>query len=354
MIEVLDIAFESISGLYTLPWILVGFIATNILVKIFGEITLNNIMKKIGMIILYLFVPLLLFRIFLGVDFQQDEIAFTAICFILFSFMYLLAYIYAKSQITKQQISGKNISIFLKTLLTNQGRSSAFIGGAMLAIPQWSIYAALYMSIGAIFLFAVIPYTLLHLHKKDIKKEKASIKIDALPGYLKIYPWYLLTFAIAAITLHSVTGITIQNLGTNGSILFRFFTQLTIPIALYYVGAGIHPKDLKYDELKKIFLTNQNNKDHWLWIQKILFLTVILTPLLTIFIFLIPLTFGLIHQTWFSVIIINSILPITSTNMFLIPYGIDKKVTAHAVTWTTLICTPIVVGLIIFLSVYFI
>jgi hypothetical protein len=268
--------------------------------------------------------------------------------------MYLLAYIYAKSQITKQQITGKNISVFLKTILTNQGRSSAFIGGAMLAIPQWSIFAALYMSIGAIFLFAVIPYILLHLHKKEIKKEKTPIKIDALPWYLKIYPWYLLTFATAAIILHSTIGITIQNFGTNGSIIFRFFTQLTIPIALYYVGAGIHPKDLKYNELKKIFLIKQKNKDHWLWIRKILLLTVIITPLLTVSIFLILLTFGFIPHTWFSVIVINSILPITSTNIFLIPYGIDKKVTAHAVTWTTLFCTPIVIVLIIFLSIYFI
>jgi len=32
--------------------------------------------------------------------------------------------------------------------------------------------------------------------------------------------------------------------------------------------------------------------------------------------------------------------------MFLIPYGIDKKSTAHAVAWTTLVCVPIVVALI--------
>jgi len=32
--------------------------------------------------------------------------------------------------------------------------------------------------------------------------------------------------------------------------------------------------------------------------------------------------------------------------MFLIPYGIDKKSTAHVVTWTTLVCVPIVVALI--------
>jgi hypothetical protein len=267
--------------------------------------------------------------------------------------MYLLAYIYAKFRIRKLQVSGKDLSCFLRTVLTNQGRSSAFIGGAMLAIPHWSVYAALYMSIGAIFLFAIIPYILLSFHKKELKKEYNNVKLKALPWYLKVYPWYLLTFAGAAIILHRTIGITLSNFGLNGSIFFKFFTQLTIPIALYYVGAGIHKKDLKIEELKKIFLIKNKRKDHWMWIRNIIFLTVIITPIITFLICLLLLTIGFIPNTWFSVIVINSILPITSTNMFLIPYGIDKKVTAHSVTWTTLICTPIVIGLIIFFSIYF-
>jgi len=59
---------------------------------------------------------------------------------------------------------------------------------------------------------------------------------------------------------------------------------------------------------------------------------------------------NLVSKEWFSVITINSIMPITSTNMFLIPYGINKKVTALAVTWTTIICVPIVVALIAIFS----
>ena len=40
--------------------------------------------------------------------------------------------------------------------------------------------------------------------------------------------------------------------------------------------------------------------------------------------------------------------------MFLVPYGIDKKVTALSVTWTTIICVPIVVALITIFGIYLI
>ena len=66
------------------------------------------------------------------------------------------------------------------------------------------------------------------------------------------------------------------------------------------------------------------------------------------------LVFKLIPNAWFAVIIINSFLPITSTNMFLLPYGIDKKSTAHSITWTTIVCVPIVVLLIIVFGIYLI
>jgi hypothetical protein len=38
--------------------------------------------------------------------------------------------------------------------------------------------------------------------------------------------------------------------------------------------------------------------------------------------------------------------------MFFIPYGIDRKSTAHAVTWTTIVCVPIVVLLITIFGIY--
>jgi hypothetical protein len=266
--------------------------------------------------------------------------------------MYLLAYFFSLYKIKKINIKDKQQ--FIKTMLTNQGRSSAFIGGAMLAISSWSIFAAIYMSIGAIFLFAIIPYILSYLHKKDIHDSNGKTKINALPWYLKIFPWYLLAFAFSSIIIHKTTGIFIQDFG-NAGIFFTFFTALTIPAALYYVGAGIHPNDLKKNELKKLFKINKRktHNQQWFQIRSIFLLTVLLTPILTALI-LIPLfILGYLPETWFSVLFINSFLPITSTNMFLIPYGINKKVTALSVTWTTIICVPIVIMLITIFCIYF-
>ena len=90
MIEILETVLPYIKGLWTLPWILIGFIITMILSRFFGEKKINSSMKKIGLILLYFFVPLLLFRIFLGVDFRENEIIFTVVCFIILSFMELL------------------------------------------------------------------------------------------------------------------------------------------------------------------------------------------------------------------------------------------------------------------------
>jgi hypothetical protein len=87
-------------------------------------------------------------------------------------------------------------------------------------------------------------------------------------------------------------------------------------------------------------------------VRTIFFLIVVITPILTLTVMLPLYIIGVITSAWFAVIIINSILPITSTNMFLIPYGIDKKVTALSVTWTTIVCVPIVVFLISFFKLY--
>ena len=82
------------------------------------------------------------------------------------------------------------------------------------------------------------------------------------------------------------------------------------------------------------------------------FLTVIITPILTLVILSPLLILNFIPSAWFAVIIINVFLPVTSTNMFLIQYGIDKKSTAHIVTWTTLVCVPIVVALITLFAIF--
>ncbi len=353
MFESLDVVTSYISGLYTLPWILIGFILTVLFTRLFGEEVVNKVMKKNALILLYIFVPLLLFRILLNVDFGSSEINFTIVCFIILTIMYILAYSFAKYKVKKMNLSLEEKDHFIKTVLTNQGRSSAFVGGAMLAISQWQVQALIYMIIGAIFLFAIIPGILSYLHKKEIKKSDKASKIKALPWYLKIFPVYLFAFAFTAIALHGLTGISVKD-PTDLNRFFVFFTQCTIPAALYYVGAGIHPRDLKIDEMKKLFGIKIDKKlrDHWSWVRTIFFLTVIVTPLLT-FVFMLPIyVFGLITGAWFSVIVINSILPITSTNMFLVPYGIDRKVTAHSVTWTTIVCVPIVVLLITIFRIF--
>lgn len=355
MLEFLDVVTNYISGLYTLPWILIGFIVTVLLSRFLGEEKVNKAMKKIGLILLYVFVPLLLFRILLNVDFGGNEISFTIACFVILFLMYVLAYLFAKYKTKKMGMTAEEKNHFIKTVLTNQGRSSAFVGGMMLTIEEWQVQALIYMIIGAVYLFAIIPGILSYLHKKEITKSDKTAKIMALPWYLKIFPVYLFAFAFAAVAIHGITGITVKD-PTDFNRFFVFFTQITIPAALYYVGAGIHPRDLKIDEMKKLFSLKKivKTKDHWPWVRNIFFLTVLITPILTLAVMLPIYVVGLVSSAWFAVIVINSILPITSTNMFLVPYGIDEKVTAHSVTWTTIVCVPIVVILITIFKTLFI
>ncbi len=351
MNELIQAIIEKISGLWTLPWILIGFIVTALLAKIAAREKIDAIMKKIGLILLYFFVPLLLFRIFLNTPFTIQQIEFTCIIIIILVFMYILAYVYGRFTASKLKLEGSSRNLFLKTMLTNQGRSSAFIGGAMLAIAEWSVPAAINMALVGIGLFAVIPYILSYWYKREHHMTKEAKTIKALPWFLKLYPWYLLSFVIIAIIIHQTTGITTKNLGDIG-LYIQLYTAITIPAALYYVGAGIHPHELTRNQLKKLFgkIQSSDSTEHMLWVKKIFILTVVITPAL-IAILCIPLyLLQRIPKEWLSVIIINSFLPVTSTNMFLVPYGIDKKVTAHIVTWTTIVCVPIVVLLIYLLS----
>lgn len=352
MINIINELLLYFTGLWTLPWILIGYIFTNIFSKIFGEQKVDFVMKKIGLILLFVFIPLLLFRIFLDVDFETSEIIFSILCISVIAFTYLITYLFAINYGRKFNLQFNEKNIFIKTFLTNQGRSSAFIGGAMLAISDWQIPAAIYMSIGAIFLFALIPYLLLQLHKRENKKNN-STKIEALPWYLKIFPWYLLIFALSSIIIHSTTGIYLSDLKDFG-IIFKFITALTIPAALYYVGAGINSNDLKKSEIRKLFdFKNKKEFNHWIWVRYILFLTIVIIPIFTILISSLLLFFKIIPNDWIFVIIINSFLPITSTNMFLIPYGINKKVTALSISWSTILCVPIVILLIVYFRTFF-
>lgn len=346
MIGLLKDVLPYISGLYTLPWIVIGFVATILIAKVTGREKIDGIMKKIGLILLYFFIPVLLFRIFISTTFGSKEIEFALIVAGIILVMYLLAYVYAKYQIKKMLLPAKKETLYLKTVLTNQGRSSAFIGSAMMAF--WQLEAGIFMAIVGIALFAIIPYLLSHLHKKE-RKQTVEHK-NPLPWFLKIYPWYLISFVILAILLHGPGGVTKDSI----PFLVKFYTAITIPAALYYVGAGIHPSDLKISEIKKLLgMDNEEDSDHWKWVRQMFILTVLITPLIIGIIFGGLLAVGLIPGAWFAVIFINAILPVTSTNMFLLPYGIDKRSTAHIVTWTTLVCVPIVILLIWMFSIFF-
>lgn len=348
MIELLKAILPYISGLYTLPWIVIGFVLTILIAKVTGREKIDKIMKKVGLILLYFFIPVLLFRIFISTTFGAKEIEFSLIVAFIILFMYVLAYVFAKYQIKKQKLSSKKETLYLKTMLTNQGRSSAFIGSAMMAF--WQLEAGIFMALVGIALFAIIPYILSHLHKKERKKIDESK--NPLPWFLKLYPWYLISFVIAAVMLHGPAGVTID-FNEPLPFLVKFYTAVTIPAALYYVGAGIHPSDLKIGEIKKLLGLDSDDSDHWKWVRDMFILTVVITPLLIGAIFGGMLWLGLIPGAWFAVIFINAILPVTSTNMFLLPYGIDKRSTAHIVTWTTLVCVPIVILLIMVFSYLF-
>jgi predicted permease len=349
MIDILKSILPYISGLYTLPWILVGLIVTVLIAKVIGSEKIDRIMKKIGLILLYFFIPLLLFRIFLKVDFGTEQIAFVIVTTIILIYMYVLAYVYAKYKAKKYGLKKSDSQILIKTILTNQGRSSAFIGGALLASP-WFVEAAIFIALVGIALFFFIPFILSYMHKKETHKSDENIK--ALPWYLRLYPWYLLSFALAAIIIHGPLNVSI-NWDDPLAVVFTFYTALTIPAALYYVGAGIHPRDLKISEIKKLFsLKNNSKKDHWPWVRNIFVLTVIITPLIISLVFGLLLIFGLISTAWFAIVVINSFLPVTSTNMFLVSYGIDKKVTALSITWTTIVCVPIIVFLIYVFTIF--
>lgn len=343
MIDALKCIIPYISGLYTLPWILVGFVVTNILSFIVDPDRLDLVMKRIGLIILYCFVPILIFRIFLDTVMGISEVRFLLLSILCIAMMYLLAWLYARYQIRRQNLDPDRAALYLKTMVTNQGRSSAFVGGAMLAIPGWTVDAAIFMAMVGIMLFAVMPYILAHMSSNKRKTPEPKM---VLPWFLRFYPWFFISFVAAAIIMQKTTGIKSSDLGNFGVIL-RFYAAFTIPAALYYVGSGIHLRDLKLTELRKLLgLTIDSGTEHWDWVRQIFRLTTLYTPLLFAIIFGILLYLRLIPGAWFAVIILNTVLPITGTNMFLVPYGLDKRATAHSVTWSTIVNVPIVVILI--------
>ncbi len=346
-IGALESILPYISGLWTLIWVPIGFVVTHLLAGAYGRDRINKAMKKIGLILLFVFIPLLLFRIFLNITFGRDEIIFAMLTFGVLFFMYILALFLGRLEANNLDLEGMEKRTFIKTVLTNQGRSAAFVGGALLAIDRWRVPAAIYIALVGIGLFAIIPYVLSVMHRNETKS--IAKEVSPLPWFLRLYPWYLLSFVIAAIFIHRSTGIVMADLGDGGTVL-HFITALTIPAGLYYVGSGIHFEDLKLDEMKKMFLRPKKEEVrelHWAAGRNAFLTTMLYTPIFTLLIFGPLLLLDIIPSPWFVVIILNSIMPITSTNMFLIPYGLNTKGTALAITWTTIVAIPVLLGLII-------
>lgn len=349
MIAFIKMVMPFISGLYTLPWILVGFVVSMILLLLFRQEQIDFVMKKIGLIILYFFVPPLVFRIFLDTKIGILELEFVGLALVSIGLMYYIAYLYANYQAKKHRMNSQTKTIYIKTVITNQGRSSAFVGGAMLAIEGWEVPAGIFMALMGITLFAVVPYVLNHLNQKE---QKTAANPGKLPWFLRIYSWYFISFVVAAVILQKSTGIKTSDMGDWGIIL-RFYTALTIPAALYYVGSGIHPHDLKKSELQKLIgIKADENVEHWQWVRQIFLLTTVITPALFAIIFGALYAFRIIPVSWLAVTIVNVCLPITSTNIFLVPYGLDKRATVHTITWSTLVSVPIAVTMIWLLSVW--
>jgi len=349
MIDLMKSVIPYISGLYTLPWIVVGFIATIILSRIFSPTKVEAVMKKIANIVLYLFVPPLVFRIFLDTPLSAKEGVFAVVSTFTIGLMYVIAYVYAVSYNKKSDVSETNKTLFTKTMITSQGRSTAFIGGVMLAVPSWGVPAGIFMAVYGIFIFAIVPVI---LGKLDKQGSSSNVTKSPLPWILRAYPWFFAVAVLAGFIVQKTVALTTTQMGSWG-VIIKFYTSLTIPLALYYVGSGIHPSDMKLSEIKILFgITKEEDGHHWSWVRHIFIMTTMVTPIIITIIFLILMNIKALNfpSEWFAVSVINSILPITSINIFLVPYGIDKRATVHSITWSTIFCVPIVIILVPVLS----
>jgi hypothetical protein len=335
------------TGLYTLPWILIGFISNLFFSKLFGVKRVDTIMKKIGIILLFVFIPMLVFRLFLNIDFQQAEIDFTLLSVGVMGLLYIIAYLFGIKRATKLCDTFAARSQYIKTVFVNQGRSAAFVGSAMMGIGSIKIFAAIYITLLGVFLFAIIPYILSVMHKKTHNKSNSDLH-NTLPLHLRVFPWYLLIFPISAVIIHFYMGTTTIPAEHTWQHLLNFFGAITIPAALYYVGSGININDLKLKELKNLFFGRE--KKAVIMVRDIVVLTIIITPLIVTLVFGTLAYFEVISEQWFYVLILNAVLPVTSTNMFLVPYGINKKATALSVTWSTLFSIPLFVLLLYVVS----
>lgn len=304
----------------------------------FGERRVAAAVKKVGLVLLFAFIPVLLFKLFLNINFRAKELDFAVLALAVMAFLYLVAYLYGRRQAPRFTDDGGERLHFMKTTIVNQGRSAAFFGSAILAIEELRIPAAIYITLLGIYLFAIVPYILAHLHGREAA---ASETKNPLPRFLRIFPWYLAAFPVAAIVIHAQTGVTTSTY--EWGVLLEFAAAITIPAALYYVGSSIKLSDVTPEKLRQLFCGHTGELAK---VRMLLLLTMVITPVIVAALFGSLWLLGLIPATWLAVLLLNAVLPITSTNMFLVPYGINEKVTALAVTWSTLFSLPLFVVLL--------
>ncbi|KAL0225677.1 hypothetical protein P9112_013001 [Eukaryota sp. TZLM1-RC] len=350
-----------ISGVAALPWIIIGFIVNSILCYCLNPSSVIKAMKAFGKVLLFVFIPLLQFRIFLSIPFGLSEISFSITAVAVMLLLYLVSYYSSKLRSRSLKLCIMENQEFLKTCLTNQGRSSAFIGGSLLSIAAWEIQASLYMALYGVFLFVLIPIALSRMSKKDVLPKElqdmsspADVDLESnhtpvkptspIPLYLQIFPVFLLVTIAIAIILNRMFDITMESLGKPGEYI-HLVSAFTVPLGLYYAGSGVKAEDLKWMNISQVFST-QSQSLALRSTSFTLFINLVISPLIIGSIFGVLTLFKIIDTSWFSVIFINTILPTTPTNIFLEEFGINKKATALTVSTSTALGVPLVLIMI--------
>ncbi|KAL0213218.1 hypothetical protein RCL1_006844 [Eukaryota sp. TZLM3-RCL] len=429
------IIIKYLSGLYALPWLVFGFFINLALTKCCSIDKIRRFMKVFGNVLLYFLIPLLIFRLFLSVDFDAYAVIFSVISALTIGSMYLISYLYAYYTSKSLKMARKEAEEYIKSVFTNQG--------ALLGIEEWSFYAAIYLAIFGIFLFVLTPFVLSKITSKvtetdpeegvkemnlirsipldspennnsistsstqetleDVKhcgdstreqedlidntdvgvelNEQGGISVEekcegssivemkipevtevavpvevpssqpALPLGLRIFPAVLMVTIISSIVLRRLTGTSFSAWGNIGSFL-HFLSALTVPFGLYFAGAGIKTRDLSWSNLvlylwpSKLTTQNRSEIQSILIIRGSLFTTLVLCPLIIGLIFFSLQVFGVASSAWFCVMFLNSLLPITSTNVFLVDYGLSLSGVSISVSMSTIIAVPLVFSLI--------
>ncbi|KAL0249570.1 hypothetical protein GEMRC1_004800 [Eukaryota sp. GEM-RC1] len=181
------------------------------------------------------------------------------------------------------------------------------------------------------------------------KEEPSPVKKPpGLPLFLQLFPFLLIVVIVVSITLKKTIDFSLKDLGLFGDVI-HLLSAFCVPFGLYYAGAGVKAEDLKFSKLSKTIVKPKIAEDDELSLQATrytLFLNFLISPIIVFIIFGSLLLFGLIPSSWFCVMFINAILPVTATNIFLLDFGLDKMSTVFSISTSTIISVPMVLVLI--------